>query len=266
MATNPTVLVFVHGGVHAGGCWDDTIAAIARTTPGLDAFAVDMPGRRGIPGDLAALTIEACISSLCGQIVARTGADAMHRVVLIGHSLAGVIIPGLACRLGAVVDQVIFVACCVPPQGKCVIDTLQFPLNRIARWVIQRAQVISRIPPGVVRYFFANGATPAQRGEIRAGLCAESSAMLIEIPRDTLPSTVRTSWVLPTRDRALRPATQRKFIRGLGGADRVMAIDAGHEVMITHPEELAAAISELVLPQQYGAHGGDPLGQREESS
>ena len=251
MGSDTPALVFVHGGVHTGGCWDDTISAIGRAAPEVTCFAVDMPGRRGVPGDLASLTIRACIRSLSDQIIAHLGAGRDNRVVLVGHSLAGVVIPGIAGRLDAgQVDHVVFVACCVPSPGKCVIDTLRFPLNRITRWVIERSPVISRIPPGLVRFFFVNGATPAQRDAVRANLCSESSAMLTGVPTASLPTSIRTSWVLPIHDRALRPATQRGFIDGLGSVDRVVTIDAGHEVPITHPEELAAAIIRLVFPER----------------
>lgn len=71
--------------------------------------------------------------------------------------------------------------------------------------------------------------------------------MLTDVQAASLPSMVQTSWVLPTRDRALRPATQRGFIQSLGGVDHLVTIDAGHEVMLTHPEKLATAIIGLML-------------------
>jgi pimeloyl-ACP methyl ester carboxylesterase len=244
-------LVFVHGGVHTGSCWDATIAAIGCRDPRIKSLAVDLPGRRGVAGDLASLSIDGCVRSVSEQILARIGpGGGTDRVVLVGHSLAGVLIPRIVGWLGpSRVQRVVFVACCVPPTGKCVIDTLRFPLNRITRWVIQRSPVISRIPPGVVRFFFANGATAEQREAIRSNLCAESSALLTDVPAIALPPSVPRNWILPTRDRALRPAVQRAFVDGLGGVDRVVSIEAGHEVLITHPDELAAEIIELAFPE-----------------
>ena len=45
-------LVLVHGGRHAGDCWDLTVDEIHRLAPELTVLAVDLPGRRDKPGDL----------------------------------------------------------------------------------------------------------------------------------------------------------------------------------------------------------------------
>jgi hypothetical protein len=50
-------LVLVHGGAHAGDCWDFTVDEIHRIAPEMTVLAVDLPGRRGKPGDLRTLTI-----------------------------------------------------------------------------------------------------------------------------------------------------------------------------------------------------------------
>jgi pimeloyl-ACP methyl ester carboxylesterase len=241
----PAAFVLIHGGVHTGRCWDATIAIIRELLPEVDAFAVDLPGRRGVSGDLASLTHEVCVDSVADQILEHLGPDA-GPVVVVGHSLAGVLIPGLAHRLGVrCVQHVVFVACCVPAQGKNVLQSLPFPLSRIARRIVERAPVIS-VPPAFVRFFFGNRATPAQRDAMRANLCAESSALVTSISTERLPRTVRTSWILTEHDRSLPPRLQRRFIREMGGVDTLATIDSGHEAMFTHPRQLANQIVECV--------------------
>jgi pimeloyl-ACP methyl ester carboxylesterase len=236
-----TALAFVHGGVHTGDCWDETIAGIRALAPEIDAFAVDLPGRCDVPADLASLTHEACVQSVADQILKHIGSEG-GPVVVVGHSLAGVVIPGLVHRLGVRrVQHVVFVACCMPPQGMSVLDILPFPLNRIARRIVDRAPVIEA-PSWLVRYFFSNRATHEQRHAIQANVCADSSALVKNVTTEPLPASLRKSWILTTRDRALPPHLQRRFIRDMGGVDTVTTIDSGHEVMFTHPDELANQI------------------------
>ena len=71
----PAALVFVHGGAHTGRCWDETIAVTPELLPDVDAFAVDLPGRRGIPGELAYLTHDICAHAVADQIRARVGPE-----------------------------------------------------------------------------------------------------------------------------------------------------------------------------------------------
>ena len=241
----PTALAFIHGGVHTGRCWDATIESIGELLPGIDAFAVDLPGRRDVPGELASLTRASCADSVATQILERIGPDG-GPVTVVGHSLAGVVIPGLVQRLGVHrVQQVVFVACCVPAPGKSVLQTLPFPLSYIARRIVGRAPVIEA-PPALARVFFGNRATPAQRDAIRANLCAESSALVTGTSTVRLPRGVPTSWILTEHDRALPPRLQRRFIRELGGIDKLVTIDSGHEAMFTHPRELAHLIVQCV--------------------
>jgi pimeloyl-ACP methyl ester carboxylesterase len=240
-----TALAFIHGGVHTGSCWDATIASIRQRLPETNAFAVDLPGRRGVPPDLATLTREICVESVADQILERVGPEA-GPVVIVGHSLAGVVIPSLVHRLGVHrVQHVVFVACCVPPPGRSVVQTLPFPLDRFARRIVERAPVVEA-PPALARYMFGNRATRAQRAAMRANLCAESAALVTGISTVRLPPTVPTSWILTAHDRALPPRLQRKFIRQLG-VDTVATIDSGHEPMFTAPSELASQIVQLVF-------------------
>ena len=66
----PPALVLVHGAVHAADCWDLTIGEIRRLAPELAVLAVDLPGRRGKPGDLATVTIADWVASVVADTLA----------------------------------------------------------------------------------------------------------------------------------------------------------------------------------------------------
>ena len=78
------------------------------------------------------------------------------------------------------VEQVIFVACCVPMPGQSVIDTLPFGLRQIVRRCVARSPVIDALPFAVTRFCFGNRTTREQRARIRANFCRESSALLTD--------------------------------------------------------------------------------------
>lgn len=237
-------LVFIHGGMHDGGSWDDTVAELAARRPDLHTHAVDLPGRRSVAGDLSALTLSACADSVTEQI--RAAVDPRQSVVLIGHSLAGVVIPGVVNRLGVDrIARIVFVACCVPRAGKSVFDTIPAVVREPARRVL-RGPVIDKAPFVIERFIFGAGATAQQRARIRECIRPESAALIKDVPEPWEPCALWLGWVLPVRDRALPKRLQRSFIADLGGMNRVATIDAGHEVLVTHPRELAELISSMV--------------------
>src|ERR1700722_5961869 len=90
-------LVLVHGGGLAADSWDLTVDAIRQLAPELAVLAVDLPGRRAKPGDLHTLTVFDCVESVVDDIE-RAGLD---DIVLVGHSLAGLTVPGVVTKLGS---------------------------------------------------------------------------------------------------------------------------------------------------------------------
>ena len=120
-------LVLVHCGAHARDCWELTVDEIHRLAPELTVLAVDLPGRRSKPGDLRTLTIADWVDS----VVADVEAARLDGVVIVGHSMAGVTVPGVVTKLGASrVREVIFAAACVPHEGAAMVDVVA-PLTPI---------------------------------------------------------------------------------------------------------------------------------------
>ncbi|HEX4189491.1 MAG TPA: alpha/beta hydrolase [Marmoricola sp.] len=231
-------IVLVHGGLHAGDCWDPTVHELRRQAPGLRVLAPDLPGRGSVPGDLANLTIEDCVRAVVDQI----DAARLDKVVLVGHSLAGITVPGVAEALGSRVVRRVFLACCVPPQGSSVIDTLSGPLRFVASRRIKVGGIAKPIPRTLARWAFCNEMSPSQAAMVLGRLYPDSASVLTQ-KASRAPSSVPTTWVLTTRDRALAPRKQRRFIENLGGAVEVVELRSCHDAMIAEP----AALSRILL-------------------
>jgi pimeloyl-ACP methyl ester carboxylesterase len=232
--TESAALVLVHGGQHDSRCWQPTIDAITRQAPGIRTLAVNLPGRQGVPGDLATLTIAQCVETAVGQIE-RAG---LEDIVLVGHSMAGLTIPGVAAKLGADrVRRMICVACSIPPQGKRILDTLLPPIR------VAASTGSGRLPLWMARWMFCNGMTPEQKAFSLSVLGPEAPTLASEpVDRTGLPARIPRSWVLTLRDHSLPPRQQRRFIENLGGVDEVVELDTCHNAMISMPGELAAIL------------------------
>jgi len=242
MSDSPT-FVFVHGGQHTGACWEPTLDAMDAIDREVRTLAVDLPGRRNEPGDLATLTIAQCVRSVVRQIE-EAGAE---RTILVGHSMAGITLPGVAQALGPErVARMVYIACCVPPQGATVLSTLKPPVSWVAGLASKFMTVSKPLPAPVAKWMFANGMTDEQRRAVVAGLVPESSVVTREPVDRTGAPDVSTTWVLPLRDHSLKPALQRQFIDNLGNVDEVVEIDTCHNVMMSEP----AGLAELLLARR----------------
>jgi pimeloyl-ACP methyl ester carboxylesterase len=112
-------LVLVHGGGLAADSWELTVAEIHRLAPELTVLTVDLPGRRDKPGDLREMTIADFVDSLVGDIESAGLGD----IVIVGHSIGGMTLPGAVTKLGAVrVREMIFAAAFLPPEGTSLVE------------------------------------------------------------------------------------------------------------------------------------------------
>jgi pimeloyl-ACP methyl ester carboxylesterase len=233
-------LVLVHGGAHAGDCWDLTVDEIRRLEPDLDVLAVDLPGRGSSPGDLNTLTIADWVDSVVADIEG-AGLDA---VVIVGHSMAGVTVPGVVTKLGASrVREVVFAAACVPHEGAAMVDVVSRLVASIARRKNKKG-VPYEVSPLAAKVAFLNGVPRKRRRSMAGRLYPESSRIFLEkVTRRDMPDIPRT-WILTLRDRTHSTKQQRASIAALGGVETVVPIDTCHGLMVSEPERLAEILVE----------------------
>ena len=236
-------LVLIHGAFHTARCWAPTVGELARQVPDLKVLAVDLPGRGASPAELREVTLRSCVDSVVEQID-RAG---LGEVVVAAHSLGGLTAPVVVERLGPDrVARLVLIAAAVPPQGATDLDLVA---GRPLRWLMKRMLPPGRIrqpPPRLLaRACFCNGMTRAQRTLVYDQLCAEATNLYHEpVDRSGLPGTVPRTWILPRRDRALPPRTQRSCMANLGRVDEVVEVDTCHDVMLSAPAMLATILAE----------------------
>src|ERR1700743_1144088 len=215
-------LVLVHGGEHAADCWDLVVAELQRAEPELRTLAVDLPGRGRTPGALPTATIDEWVDSVVADIEDAGLGD----IVIVGHSMAGVTVPGVVTKLGSArVREMVLVTAFVPRQGQAIVDTLGGPLAAFARFAARGGRPF-KIPSVAARYAFCNGMTKQQRRLAMSRLYTEAARIPAEpVDRSGFPDDGPRSWGLTTRDRALSQKSQRASIAALGGVHEVISVD-----------------------------------------
>jgi alpha-beta hydrolase superfamily lysophospholipase len=166
-------------------------------------------------------------------------------VVVVGHSMGGLTVPGIVAKLGAArVREMILLAAFIPPQGFSVVGTLRGPLTPLAR----SAGLIRKsfpMPTGAARFAFCNGMTREQRKLALSRLYLESPNVILEpADRSDMPDDVPRTWIMTLRDRALSARQQLKAIKSLGGVDTMICLDGCHDVMFSDPASLATILAE----------------------
>jgi pimeloyl-ACP methyl ester carboxylesterase len=234
-------LVLVHGGAHAGDCWELTVNEIHRKAPDLAVLTPDLPGRRGRPGNLMTATIDEWVDSLVGDIDHAGFRD----IVIVGHSAAGLTVPSVVTRLGAArVREMILAAACVPGEGQAMADVVRNPVAMLARRNAKKS-VPYTVPSVLARHVFSNGIPRARRRLMAGRIYPESPRIPMEkVSRRGLPEDVPRTWIMTLRDRTHPVSEQRASIEALGGVSTLIEMDTCHSLMVSEPEQLAEILVE----------------------
>lgn len=226
--------VLVHGATFAGSCWELLLPHLDRP-----AVAVDLPGRGSRPADLTQVTIRDFVEAVVDEIERRDLRD----VILVGHSLAGVTLPGVVARIPDRIARLVFVGATVPEHGQTVLEALDVATQAVAAESMAGEQVAA--PEDWARAAFCNDMDDDQTNWTLAHMGPEASGVMME-PVDLagLDAAVPRTWVLTLRDAVVDVARQRVYARRTG-AD-VVELDAAHMAMISQPARLAKLLGSLV--------------------
>src|SRR5208337_4064567 len=125
--------VLVHGAWHGGWCWAAVINQLEKL--GDTAYAVDLPGHGMNRADRSKVTLASYVDSVA-QFIERHD---LKNVVLAGHSLGGLTIPGVAAKIPARIKRVVWVTALVAIDGQPIVDQATSPLAAAAETLAERS-------------------------------------------------------------------------------------------------------------------------------
>lgn len=199
------------------------------------SLALDVPCR------YAGATPPECSGRLVDTIDAADAGD----VVLVMHSVAGVLAPSMADRLGDRLKACVYVAAVIPPAGRTFLDAIK-PMNRLA------LRVLFKLNPA--------GLKPSEsmiRSELCSDLSDEDADRVVSRYEPEFPGLYVTpvgapvagpsTYVRLSEDLSLPPDVQDSMIGRLD-APSVAEITSGHLAMLSHPAELARILERAASP------------------
>jgi len=232
--------VLVHGGGLDSSCWELLV-------PLLDGqvYAVDLPGRGARPADLSTVRVSDFVDAVVSEILDRDLTD----VVLVGHSLAGITLPGVAARVSGRLRRLVFVSCVIPAHGASVADVLDTLSPAVAEVAARIGDDVvgadGTLHPDLAATMFCNDMDAEQRALTLARLVPESMAVISEpVDLGGIRTPVPRTYVRLLQDASLGLASQDRMAANLGDV-QIVDVDAGHMAMISRPVELARVLNQL---------------------
>jgi pimeloyl-ACP methyl ester carboxylesterase len=235
------MFVLVHGAWHGGWCWEQVERHLEDL--GATSVAVDLPGRAGDPRPVSELTLDTYVD----QVVAAIGASP-EPVILVGHSLGGLVISQTAERVPERISSLVYLCAMLLRDGESTIDaaTADAESQLMANISLDESGTASSVAPHAVRDLFYDDCT-VEASEKAASLLVPEPIGPASTPLHVTADrwgTVRRSYILCTKDRAISPPRQRAMIDSVG-VDTVIEMESGHSPFIAQPDRLAALLIDL---------------------
>jgi pimeloyl-ACP methyl ester carboxylesterase len=232
-----STFVLVHGGGHGGWCWQRLARELRARghevwTPSLTGF-----GERAHL-DVSKITFETFVT----DVVSVLDYEDLRDVILVGHSMGGVIVPRVAEVARGRIRAVVWMAAVVLNDGETLLEAVpQTP--EMARAVVIEQDGTARTDPKLIIDALLPDGTLEERAWVLERHRSYPPLALVEPGRlsSFQALALPTGYVLATRDLAVAPAVARGFAARLPGA-RCAEVDAGHDLMITRPRETADAL------------------------
>lgn len=240
-ATAPQTFVLVHGAfadAQAFGAVKPLLEA-----QGHRVVAADLPGHGGsatVPGQL---TLDGYVASVQALVEAEP-----TPVVLVGHSMAGMVVAQVAERVPAKVRQLVFVAAYLPKDGQSLEElagtdpaslvgqNMEFAPDYSAVTIKREALVdalAADLPKGVQELIVA-GHKPEPLAPFRGRVSLTDAGF----------GSVRRSYVFTTADHAVTPSLQQRMVAAWPNT-QTASLETGHLPFLAQPQAFVTALLAL---------------------
>ena len=240
MTPSPS-FALLHGG--GQGSWVWTATADHLRAKGAQVMALDVPGCGAKRGrDIDGIDVDAIAAELLSDIAG------LDQPILVGHSLAGAILPRMAEREPDQIRQLVYLSCTAPLADKTFLDQMGLGLHGASdEQVGWPVDIMTSSLEDRYRLMFCNDMSDS-----------DANAFLTRLGEDNWPSDVfeRSDWryehlraipstyIVCEADQSLPPHWQRRFAKRLHCATE-RSINAGHQAMNTQAAALAALLLEI---------------------
>jgi pimeloyl-ACP methyl ester carboxylesterase len=227
--------LLIHGAMRGAWLWDRLMPLLMKG--GGNPIAIDLPGH----GDRKADSSWVTMSNYISDVIDFIRKENLKDLVLVGHSMSGIVISKVAEEIPERIKHLVYLAAVVPKDNEALIELLtkerQETLQKLHGKVKEVFGTLEQLGP----MYFTD-----QEGEEKAfylkQLTPQPLAPFFEkihfnqFPKIDTPKT----YILGLRDKSLPPELTRKFAERLEVTP--VEIDAGHDMMVSRPGEVAKVL------------------------
>jgi len=234
--------ILVHGAWEGAWSWENVIPILEKQ--GHRVEVIELPGSFSNMKPIHEVTLDSYVQLVTEQIKSSS-----ENVVLVGHSLGGVVISQVAEQLSDRIEKLVFVTAFLIENGATALGAMQSDADgqMLPNIMFSDDQTYGKVPEDVWREVAFHD---AEESDVDAALSRTSVKQATEPFLAELNLTperfgsVPKSYIKTSIDRVLSPALQDRMIQSWDVED-VVTLKSGHFPALSIPTQLAKAIMKL---------------------
>ena len=232
--------VLVHGGGHGGWCYQP-LARLLRSA----GHEVYTPTLTGLGERAHLLSEDVDLDMHIRDVVAVLQFEDLHAVILVGHSYGGMVITGVADRASDRIGRLVYLDAATPADGQSLVDVAG-PVIEVVRPAGQMVDGVELVllpsPEAGAFYGVTDPDDLAWMADRLTGHPWKCFEQKLQLENETSLWSIPQYHIVCSSTLATRDTGQMAKARAEG---RLWDIDTGHDLMITEPDRVAAALIEV---------------------
>ncbi len=227
--------VLVHGAWQASYVWDAVRTDLVKS--GNKVIVVELPGHGTDKTPLHTLTLE-----LYRDKVAEAIAQVNEKVILVGHSMGGMVVSAVAEKAPAKISKVVYIGAFLPENGQALVDlAFSDPGSKLGPNLIESADKLTLdVNKENLISLFINDGSQTVKSNVLSNYRGEPSIPLTNKVALTAQGfgSVEKVYIKTLQDVVVSPGLQDRMIAG-AGIKTVYQVNTSHSPFLSQPTEIA---------------------------
>lgn len=238
---NSATIVLVHGAWSDATAWQAVVPLLK--AQGHEVIAVNLPGHGSDTTPFAGISLQTYVDVVKNAIGDR------KNVILVGHSMAGIVISQVAEEIPGQIKELVYLAAYLPQNGESLLSLAkQDADSHVGKYLqIDQATGSANIAKdGVIDVFAADAS--AQIGEYIANNIKPEPLAPLATPvtlTDANFGSVKKVYIHTINDHAVSFTLQKTMVKTNGHISKEYSLPSSHTPFISMPDKLAAIILEV---------------------